>query len=231
LILLLALSGSARAESPLEREAREQYADAQKKFDAADFAAALQSFQRSFELENNSILGGSQGAAFNGVYVHALSSTNEIDLHSNNIRANGTLTGCTSAIAVAFGFGTTQPASARGLLRNNILLADKCGSNGVDVMETLAGAAPRIIENNDFVPSRLYHSAAGGDLTQTQINALPGASANLSVDPMFVPGDYHLDVGSMCIDHGTFDGMPPDDYDGTPRPVGTAPDIGRSEKK
>ncbi|MEA3397162.1 MAG: choice-of-anchor Q domain-containing protein, partial [Chloroflexota bacterium] len=55
-------------------------------------------------------------------------------------------------------------------------------------------------------------------------------TGNLNADPRFVDaanGDYHLDVGSSCIDKGTPVGAPTHDIEGTPRD--SAPDMGAYE--
>jgi hypothetical protein len=127
-----------------------------------------------------------------------------------------------------------MPASARGLVRNNILLPGPCSSagSGYDVYELAAGASPRIIANNDFAPAPvLYHSNAMGDLTTlVAVDGLPGASNDRSVDPMLAVDGIHEQAGSMCIDHGTATGAPADDYDGAARPVGAGFDIGMDER-
>jgi titin len=55
-------------------------------------------------------------------------------------------------------------------------------------------------------------------------------SGNIDADPRFVDatsGDYHLGVGSPCIDQGTTVGAPTHDIEGTPREA--APDMGAYE--
>ncbi|MEJ2636435.1 MAG: choice-of-anchor Q domain-containing protein, partial [Calditrichia bacterium] len=66
----------------------------------------------------------------------------------------------------------------------------------------------------------------------------PG-EGNIDADPQFVAGDslWHLSSNSPCIDAGIdsiFIGghwyyCPPEDYEGEPRPMGIAPDIGADE--
>jgi hypothetical protein len=59
----------------------------------------------------------------------------------------------------------------------------------------------------------------------------------ISEDPAFVDpanDDYHLTSGSPCIDAGTMavpdpPGLPPTDFEGDPRVLGAAPDIGADE--
>jgi hypothetical protein len=55
---------------------------------------------------------------------------------------------------------------------------------------------------------------------------------NFNLDPRFVNsagGDYHLGAGSPAVDAGTATGAPIVDFEGDPRPQGTAPDIGADE--
>jgi parallel beta-helix repeat protein len=63
-----------------------------------------------------------------------------------------------------------------------------------------------------------------------------GVDGNISADPRFVGGgNYHLRPGSPAIDAASFDGMPPDDIDGDPRPLDgngdgdPLPDMGADE--
>ncbi len=53
-------------------------------------------------------------------------------------------------------------------------------------------------------------------------------TGNIDADPLFIGGgDYHLGVGSPCIDKGTQVGAPAADIEGTPRDA--APDMGAYE--
>jgi len=66
-----------------------------------------------------------------------------------------------------------------------------------------------------------------------QITDLIG-EGNISSDPLFLDqanGDYHLQIGSPCIDAGTDIGLalPSTDFDGDPRVIGLAPDMGADE--
>jgi len=59
----------------------------------------------------------------------------------------------------------------------------------------------------------------------------PGAH-DISADPLLVDpahGDFHLIPGSPCIDAGDPVHYPAIDFEGDPRPLGSAPDIGADE--
>jgi len=109
----------------------------------------------------------------------------------------------------------------------NVTVADNTG-NGVHVGGAVS-ITNSIMWNNgggDYwcVPGgcTLAYSDVGiGDTTGT---------GNISADPEFVDatnGDYHLQVGSPCIDKGTAVGAPTHDIEGTPRDA--APDMGAYE--
>lgn len=192
-------------------------------------SVALNTTDSYARVENNLIRGSACGGQVYGVWEHLLQLGHEVDLHSNTITGGGVAAGCTGH-ALAFDVGATTPASPRGLVRNDILQAGPCSGAGYDVTELAAGARPRIIKNNDFAPGIVYHPQSGADLTIDQVNMLSGAAANFSADPMLASDGIHLNAGSMCIDTGTAEGAPPDDYDGTVRPKGAGFDVGMSER-
>ncbi len=67
-----------------------------------------------------------------------------------------------------------------------------------------------------------------------QVNAqVAGASHCVSGDPKFIDadnGDYRVKADSPVVDTGTPDGAPDTDIVGTPRPQGSADDIGPYEQ-
>jgi len=141
------------------------------------------------------------------------------------------------AVSQAAGIGlgnVAGPKSARGIFRDNILRAGACSIARIDFIETEAGTSPRLFEHNDLdptgAPTSLYLTGAAKSLaTPMAVNALPGASGNLSVDPMFVSlVDLHLAAASACVNAGTPVGAPKTDFDGKARD--DRPDIGAYER-
>jgi hypothetical protein len=193
-------------------------------------------------IDDNLISGGSCStpvptASFEsaGLHVHLADGPNEIDAHSNTIDGGGVpAVGCAS-MGVDYSLGNLPPPmEAKGLLRNNIIRAGVCGTRH-GVAERDATCDPRVFENNDLdpagPPSALYRDEDTTSLNSAAaVNALAGASGNLSADPMFTayPNDLHLTAGSACVNAGTPDGAPAKDFDGKARDA-SKPDIGAYE--
>ena len=62
--------------------------------------------------------------------------------------------------------------------------------------------------------------------------AMPAGTGNIASNPQFVDeanGDFHLQAGSPCIDAGTANNAPSEDYEGTSRPQGAGFEIGAYE--
>jgi len=65
-------------------------------------------------------------------------------------------------------------------------------------------------------------------------DGVAGSNGNIRQDPLFLDpdnGDFHLGQGSPCIDAGTNDApaLPDTDFEGDPRIIGSAPDMGADE--
>jgi hypothetical protein len=73
------------------------------------------------------------------------------------------------------------------------------------------------------------------DLWNNEYGGYAGVSPgdhDISADPLLVDpanGNFHLDTGSSCIDKGDPSNYPATDFEGDPRPQGSAPDIGADE--
>ena len=183
----------------------------------------------SGRIENNVVIGPTCGASRTGIQPQqavGLSVSGNADVHSNTIFGGGQLDR---------GVGGPYSCASTGLrfdgspaIRNNIVSAGACELER-DVAEVSPISAASAFENNDLVPAPvLYLDGALGFLTSiSQVNALAGASGNISANPLLTQ-DYHLDVGSACIDAGTPNGAPPVNFDGDGRDA--APDIGADER-
>jgi len=102
-----------------------------------------------------------------------------------------------------------------GRVYNNIIRGNTATTTAGDIY--LASLATADGYNND------YHEING---TWTNSNG------NIDADPVFVgTGDYHLQRTSPCVDTGinTAPSLPATDFDGDPRIIGSAPDIGADE--
>jgi len=99
------------------------------------------------------------------------------------------------------------------LVRNNIIVGNEGGIHDLD------SAAAITIDHNDVWDNGWAN----------YVNVSPGPG-DISADPLFVnaaAGDFHLQVGSPCIDAGTPVGAPDHDFEGIPRDA--APDMGAYE--
>jgi hypothetical protein len=86
------------------------------------------------------------------------------------------------------------------------------------------------VYGNGFI-AIFYSNIKGGWGTQEEMDV----NHNINADPLFIgDGDYHLTVGSPCIDKatgdtGTYPTIPSDDIDGDVRPQGAGYDMGSDE--
>lgn len=109
------------------------------------------------------------------------------------------------------------------LLRNNIII-----SNGYCGIAAAAGAEFQVVDHNNV----WQNGGGSGNYCDYggAVNPPAPGPGGISSDPLFVDaanGNYHLQVGSPCIDAGTSDGAPDTDFDGMPRDA--MPDIGAYE--
>jgi hypothetical protein len=151
---------------------------------------------------------------------------------------------------VAIGLSWGGPAPTGGQLRNVTAVSSAPGGVGISVHASLNGAveidAVNTIARGALVDLRATDDGSVGasaTLTLTRSNYAteddpgastvtdPGTNGNQTAPPLFVSaGDLHQLVGSPTIDAGTSDPLlGPLDFEGNPRIIGSAPDIGGDE--
>jgi len=105
-------------------------------------------------------------------------------------------------------------------IRSNILVSNTASNAGGGIYNKFMGGS-LTIDYND-----VWNNADGDYSGDT-----PGVH-DISADPLLVDpthGDFHLAPGSPCIDAGDPFLYPSTDFEGDPRPMGRAPDIGADE--
>jgi len=105
-------------------------------------------------------------------------------------------------------------------------------SNGIELYNNTiygnGGAGIQATDGGTVVRNNIVYRNGGEDINLSGGNA----SNNLTSDPLFAnpsQGDFHLTSGSPAIDAGISLPEVPTDFEGTPRPQGSAYDIGADE--
>jgi hypothetical protein len=143
---------------------------------------------------------------------------------------NNTITGNRAA----YGGGVYGYGSGVVNCYNNIIWGNTASSGGGDIYFEGSGTFNGYNNNYTTMSGSWTHAASN-------INADPlfldpgywwdaGTPSDPSDDHWF-PGDYHLTSASPCIDKGdnSAPGLPATDFEGDPRTIGSAPDIGADE--
>ncbi len=108
-----------------------------------------------------------------------------------------------------------DPDATGVVIRNNV-----CSQNASFQIGVSPGVPMPAVDHN------LIWSFVGDEAGEIR------GSAAVEADPAFADaaaGDFHLTAGSPAIDQGSPAAAPAVDYDGAPRPVGKAPDLGAFE--
>jgi len=183
-------------------------------------------------ITNNTLSGNS---ADYGAGVYAYSDSGTITIANNTFSKNS---------ADDHGAGVyvrLMGDSATSNIYNNILFGNTTnadGNDGDDLYVNSDGDGNYIgstinLYNNDFSGNADFDTGQSEDLYITLTDNYHHAN-NIQKDPQFVDsenGDFHLKPSSPCIDKGTADApeLPDTDFEGDPRIVGAAPDIGADE--
>lgn len=126
-----------------------------------------------------------------------------------------------------------QDASTGNRVLNNILLTRHAFRGAIDVS---ADSLEDFTSEHNVVVGRF--TIDGGDTVMdlAEWRAATGQDANsieATIDEVFVDaagGDYHLSATSPALDRGTATDAPPTDFEGQPRPLGSAVDVGADER-
>jgi len=185
-------------------------------------------------ITNNTFSGNSANYYGGGVYAYSWSGST-VTITNNTFSGNS---------ANLFGGGVytwLNYDSAILNIHNNILfdnIANAGGNDGddlyvsSDVDGNFIGSTVNLY-NNDFSGNADFGTGHSEDLYITYTDNYHHAN-NIQKDPQFVDpenGDFHLKSTSPCIDKGTADApeLPAADFEGDPRIVGSAPDMGADE--
>jgi len=164
------------------------------------------------------------------------------DTSSNHKICNNVFYNCEEPGIAVSDAGTATPV-ADSEISNNIIM--NCGTNSLDSLDDIQLEVAASCDGNTYRTNIAYKSGVtdvfdyrGTPRTIAEFNGETGNNSdtmtdNIGGDPLMTdPGndDFTLQVGSPCINRGTFVGLILD-YLGLPVPIGHRPDIGAYEHK
>ena len=125
-------------------------------------------------------------------------------------------------------FGSTSPACS---VTNNTVVDNfaRFGGGGIRANSGVAVKNSIIWGNEAGEDAQILGSP---EVTYSDVEGGWEGEGNIDEDPLLVNPlivDYHLVYGSPCIDSGTNEGAPSDDFEGETRPNGDAVDMGADE--
>jgi hypothetical protein len=149
-------------------------------------------------------------------------------------QANNTISNCTIVDNTAPQGGGVSFHSCAATIANTVFVDNNHHAIfEIDSGQNIAIKNCLFFRNSDGV---LFHEGSDTIIDVTGPSGLnyllTEAEGNIAGDPMFVNpavDNYHLRFISPCIDAGTGESAPTDDFDGETRPIGTGYDIGFDE--
>jgi chitodextrinase len=181
----------------------------------------------------------SANAVIVGNYVHDTGQAGSNQDHGIYVQGNGHRIINNVFAQMRGGYGIhVYPSSSNVMVAENTvvgsqtrsgIIVDTTGGNITVVNNIVAGNADYGIVNSSC--------ALGGCLIDhnlawnNNLGTVSGPATNtMQADPKFVDSYYHVATGSPAIDAARSDDSFSPDRDGTPRPLGNAPDLGAYEK-
>ncbi len=178
-------------------------------------ACTVSDCKRGIMFEDSSEDGGAQYCGRYNVFRNCILTNNETGIDFNDYEEDTDVDG-NSFYNCVFQGGTTLINVERNNYNNQMV---NCVVSGYQQLKT---------ESNGYT---LYFDFSYSDFFNNGFSS-PSGTGNHAADPQFIDTanhDFHLRPGSPCIDTGTANGAPVTDFDGNPRPAGSAPDIGAYE--
>ncbi|MBN1955906.1 MAG: BMP family ABC transporter substrate-binding protein [Anaerolineae bacterium] len=192
---------------------------------AGDGGGGIGLWRQSRMVVHDSVIAGNE-AGWLGGGIHVSDTDPEIELCLTNCLVTGNR---------AEGGGVGIDNWGRAILMNVTLADNVCmGQDCVGGLfnqwdSSVATVTNSILWGNDVADFAQVSSTFAIDYSDVGTATAPvSGTGNISADPLFAgAGDYHLQVGSPCIDAGTPEGAPLADLDGNPRDA--TPDMGAYE--
>ena len=195
---------------------------------SADYGGGVCAFSDSgtVAITNNTFSGNSANGHCGGVHAHSYSGTVTI---TNNTFSENSANNYGGGVYVYLVYDSAILNVYNNILFNNTANDLYVNSDGDG---NYIGSTVNLY-NNDFSGNADFDTGQSEDLYITLTDNYHHAD-NIQEDPQFVDpenGDFHLKSTSPCIDKGTADApeLPAADFEGDPRIVGSAPDIGADE--